>query len=328
MQQTHAGSTLLRLLIVATVIASSCEVLAQDYPSRPIRYIVPAAAGGGPDVGVRLIAAEVVRQLGQQFVVDNRPGASGTIGVELVARSAPDGYTIGHGNILTLAINRVLRPNLPYDSEKDLQKIVQTAFVPNLLAATLSVPAKSVKELIEYARNRPGNLLYAYVGPGSSNHLSGELLKQMTNTHLVGIPYKTAQQGFTELMSGEVHLMFETMSSMLPHVRAGRIRGLGVTSLKRSSAAPELPTIAESGLPGYEVIAWGGVVTRAGAPKHIVNKLNSAFNSALTVPALIEKMAALGLEPAGGTSEQFDALAKKETAKWGEVIKRSGLTLD
>jgi tripartite-type tricarboxylate transporter receptor subunit TctC len=288
---------------------------------------VPFAAGGGPDVTARLLATDMSQQMGRQFVIDNRAGAAGSIGTEMIVRAAPDGYTIGYGSISTLAINRSLLASLPYDPDKDLQKIVQTYSAPNLLGATLSLPVRSVPELIDYAKNNPGKLTFGSNGSGTSPHLSGELFKHMTGTQIVHVPYKAAQQVITDMIGGQVHLTFNNVGLILPHVKAGRIRGLGVTGLKRLPAAPELPTIAEA-VPGFEVTAWAGVVAPIGVPKAIVARLSAEINKALASPVLKEKYAALGYDLVGGTPGEFDAFARKEVAKWAEVIKRSGAKID
>ena len=297
--------------------------IAAEYPARPIRYIVPYGAGSGPDITVRLFTTELSKQMGQQIVVDNRPGAAGSIGTEMIVRAPPDGYTIGFGGISTFAINPSVLARLPYDPDKDLVKVAQTYFNPGLLAVTLSLPVNSVKELIDYAKNNPGKLSFGSSGNGTSSHLSGELLKLMTGTQMVHVPYKTPEQGITDTIGGRLPLMFNNIGPMLPHVKEGRIRGLGVTSLKRSPAIPELPAIAEA-VPGFEVIVWGGVVVPVAVPKTIVARLNAEINKVLAAPALKEKYAVIGYELVGGTPGQFDAFVKSEIAKWAEVIRRSG----
>ncbi len=296
------------------------------YPERPIRYIVPSAPGGSPDVGARILAAEVSRLLGQQVVVDNRAGAGGSIGTDLVAKAPADGYTLGPGNIQTMAINRILL-KLPYDPDKDLRKIVYAYSTPNVLVVNEAMPVRSVKELVEHARANPGKLLHAGV-IGSSNHLSSELFKLMTGTRMSFVPYKGAQQAITEMIGGQVHLMLENIAAVLPHVRAGRVRGLAVTSAARSRAAPELPTIDESGITGFEMTAWSGVIAPAGVPAAVVARLNAEFNRALALPAVREKLIAMGLEATGGTPEQFDQHVRREAAKWADVVKRAGIKLE
>jgi tripartite-type tricarboxylate transporter receptor subunit TctC len=299
---------------------------AADYPARPIRYIVPFASGTGPDVTARLLTTELSKQMGQQIVIDNRPGASGSIGTEMIVRAAPDGYTIGSGNIATLAISPSVFAKLPYDPAKDLQMVVLTVFQPNLLAVTPSLPVRSVQDLIDYAKKNPGKLSFGGDN-GGSPHLSGELLKLMTGTQMLHVPYKSSQQAITDMIGGRLQLTFDNISSILPHVKAGRVRGLAVTGAKRSPAIPELPTIAEA-VPGFEVTPFGGVVAPAGVPKAIVAKLNAEINKALASPVLKQKFTELGYEVVGGTPEQFDAFVKKEVAKWADVVKRSGVKVD
>lgn len=319
-------------IVVASAVLTAClapEEAIAAYPEKPIRYIVPGAAGGAPDTIARTLAQELSRQMGQQFVVDNRPGGSGTIGTELIAKALPDGYTIGFGTIVTLAINRSVLPKLPYDTDKDLQPIVQQTFVSNLLAVTPSLPVKSVQELIGYARKNPGRLLYASGGNATSHHVSGELFKLMSGTDMVHVPYKgAALTAVTDLMAGRVHLMFGSMPLMAPHVRNGRLRGLGVTSPKRSAIFPELPTIAEGALPGFEVTAWDGAVAPARVPPSLITRLNAEINRALVSRAVKEKLNQLGVELVGGTPEQFGQHIRKEAAKWAEVVKRAGVKVD
>ena len=314
------------LALLATFCAATSAAAA--YPERPIRYVMGSAAGGGPDIAARIVMAELGRQLGQQIVIENRPGASGTIGTEIIARATPDGYTIGHGNIQTLAITRSVLPKLPYNIDRDLQPVVHMYGTPNLLAVTLSLPVHSVQELIAYAKKNPNKLLYASTGSGSSIHVGMELFKLLTGTEMVHVPFKAAVTAITDLTAGRVHLMADNINSIGPHVKAGRLRGLGVTSGKRVPAFADLPTIAEAGVPGFDVSAWAGVIVPAGVPKPVVQKLNAAINKALAAPAVSEKLPELGLIIAGGTPEQFAAHIRKEAARWADVVKRSGAKLD
>jgi len=323
----HSIVHAVRVIIWGLIMAPSLAAAA-DYPQRPIRLIISSAVGGSPDVVTRILAAELVKQMGQQIVIDNRPGAAQTIGTEMVVRAAPDGYTIGYANVVTLAINKSLLPKQPYDPDRDLVLVGQFLSTYNLLTVTNSVPVKSVRELIDHAKRNPGKLLNASGGNGTTGHLGGELFKIMTGTQIVHVPYKGSPQGITDLIAGQVHLMFDNLTSISPHVRAGRIRGLGVSSLKRSPIFPDIPTIAEAGVPGYETNAWGGIVVPVGTPKTIVATLNAEINKALQSPTLRERYAAIEAEPVGGTPEQFAAFVKKETAKWAEVVKKSGAKLD
>ena len=315
------------MLNVLFFAALGCKAVAADYPVRPIRYIVPFTAGSGPDVGARLLAAELGKRLGQQVIVDNRPGAGGSIGTELVVRALPDGYTMGHGNIATLAINRAVLGSLPYDPEKDLAKVVQAIFLPNLMAVSVGIPVNSVQELIDYAKKNPGKLSYGAQN-GTSPHLSNELFKLMTGTQILHVPYKDTQLMVTDMIGNRLQLIIENMSAVIPHAKAGRIRGLAVTGAKRSAAIPELPTVAESGLKDFEVVAWSGLVTPARVERGIIDKLNATVNAALTSPELREKYAGLGYEIVGGTSQAFTEHVRKENARWADVVKRANVRVD
>ena len=316
-----------RLCVAALLLACSVPSAAAAYPERPLRYIMGSAAGGGPDIAVRVVMAQMGRQLGQQIVIDNRPGASGSIGTEAIARATPDGYTIGHGNIQTLAIARNLM-KLPYNIERDLQPVIHMYGTPNLLAVTLSLPVKSVQDLIDHAKKNPDKLLFASSGSGSSVHVGMELFKQMTGTQMVHVPFKAAVVAIADLTAGRVHVMADNINSIGPHVKGGRLRGLAVTSAKRVPAFSDLPTISEAGVPGFDVQAWAGVLVPAGVPKPSVQRLNAEINKALATPAVAEKLPDLGLIVVGSTPEQFAAHIKKEAVRWAEVVKRSGAKLD
>jgi len=324
---THPGRGLILFAIVWAALTGTTTA-ASEYPVRPIRYIVPSSPGGGPDTTARILAAELSRQIGQQFVVDNRPGASGTIGMALLARAAPDGYTIAQAPTPTLAIVPSVLPKPGYDPQKDLQAVVQLNTSYNMLVATLSLPIGSVKELIDYARKNPNKLLFASSGMASTLHLSGELFKLMTGTQMLHVPFKGAASAMPDLLAGRVHVMFDNIQSIGPHVKATRVRGLGVTSAKRSPVFPDLPTIAEAGVPGFEVTAWGGIVVPAGASQATVARLNAEINKVLASTAVREKFSALDIQPVGGTPEQFAALIKSETVKWADVVKRAGVKVD
>jgi tripartite-type tricarboxylate transporter receptor subunit TctC len=320
----------IRLVVLALTTCSAWMIVcgaAAQYPTRPIRFLVPSAPGGTPDVISRVVGAELSKQTGQQVVVDNRAGANGAIGMHMLARATPDGYTIGYGPVSAVAINPSFI-KLPYDPEKDLQMVTQLVFGLHILTVSPSLPIRSVQDLIDFAKNNPGKLSYGSSGSGSSQHVGMEMFKLMSGTQMVHVPYKAIQAATTEVIAGRVHLVFDNLASMLPHVRAGRVRGLGVTSLKRSPAIPELPTISEAGLPGFEVTTWSGVVVPAGVPKPIVARLNAEINKALVADTTKERLGGSGYELVGGTPEQFTELVRKEIAKWAEVVKRTGAKLD
>ena len=301
---------------------------AADFPVRPIRLIVPQAAGSASDTVARLVAAELVRQMNQQIVIDNRPGGALMIGMELVAHAPPDGYTIGYGPIGALAIGPNMVRGLTFSVLKDLQPLAQTTTGSMLLAASPATPFKSVREVIDYAKQYPDKLSNASSGNGTPGHVGFELFKYMTGTRIVHIPYKGGAAGTIDLIAGQVQLMMESSNSMTPHVKSGKVRGLAVSSPARSPAFPDLPTIAEAGVPGYDATTWTGIVAPAGVPKAVVSKLNAEINAALATPALREKLLAIGSEPVIGTPAQFGEFIRKENAKWADVIKRSGAKVD
>ena len=301
---------------------------AAPYPDRPVRLIVPQAPGSSSDTLARIVASELAKQLGQQIVVDNRPGGALVIGMELVARSVPDGYTIGYGPIGALAISPNLLGKVPFDVRRDFEPIAQTANSYMLLAASPNGPFRSVRELIEYAKKNPGKLSNASSGNGTPGHVGFELLKSMTGIDVVHVPYKGGAAGIADLIAGQVQLMMEGLNTMTPHAKSGRVRSLGVTGARRSDALPDVPTIAEAGVPGYEASTWNGIVAPRGVPRPLVMRLNSAINSALVSASLRERLAAIGAEPAPGTPQQFGELMRREYVKWGEVIRKSGAKVD
>jgi len=321
-----------RALSLAFAALFACSGLsngiAAAYPERPIRLIVPQAPGSSSDTLARVVAAGLGRQLGQQVVVDNRAGGALTIGMELVARAIPDGYTIGYAPIGALAISPNLVHKPPYDVQKDFQPIAQLANGYMLLAAAPSSPVKSVREVIVYAKQNPGKLLNASSGNGTPGHVGFELFKVMTGTQIVHVPYKGGAAGIADLIAGQVQLMLEGLNSIAPHAKAGRVRPLGVSGVKRSEALPDVPTIAEAGVPGYEVSTWNGIVAPVGTPRALVAQLNTEINRTLATPAISERFAAVGAEPAATTPEQFGRLIRSEFVKWRDVVKRSGAKID
>jgi tripartite-type tricarboxylate transporter receptor subunit TctC len=314
----------LTFFIAAGSMVTAGAAVAQSYPTKPIRIIVPAASGGAPDISSRNLANELGLQLGQQVVVDNRPGANGIIGYEMLARAAPDGYTLGN-IVFGFAANPSMFSKLPYDSARDFQPLILFGSTPQVLAVTPSLPIRSVKELIEYARARPNVLSFGISGIGGSQHLSMELLKGMTHINMLHVSYKGPQQAITDVISGQIQLVCVTLSSILPHVRSGRVRALAVATLKRSPVVPDLPTIDEAGVAGYEITPWGGYALPARTPRDLVLRLNAELNKALLSPSVSKAMADGGSTPIGGTPEQFTEHLRKETEKWAKVIKGAGI---
>ena len=299
---------------------------AKDYPNRPIRLIVPQAPGSASDTVARIIAAELTTRLKQQLVVDNRPGGALLLGLDITSKANPDGYTIGYAMIGALAIspNVVVKP--PLNVLKDLQPISQTTTGQMLLATTPASPFKSVKEVIAFAKQNPDKLNYASSGTGTPGHVGFELFKYMTGSTITHVPYKGGAAGIQDLIAGRVQLMLESTNSITPFAKAGRVRGLAVTGPKRSAALPDMPTMIEAGVAGYEATTWTGIVAPTGMPRAIVLKLNAEINNMAASPAFREKVSAIGSEPMSGTPEQFAEFIRKESAKWAAVIKRAGVT--
>jgi tripartite-type tricarboxylate transporter receptor subunit TctC len=270
----------------------------------------------------------MAKNLGQPVVVDNRPGGALTIGIDAVAKSAPDGYTIGMGPVGALAITRHMVEKLPYDIERDLQPVALITTGYMLLAASPKAPFSNVRELIAYAKKNPGALSNASSSNGSPGHVSGELFKTMTNVEIVHVPYKGGAAAIADLIAGNVQLMFESTNSIAPHVKAGRVRALAVTGAQRAHSLPEVPTLIEAGVPGYEVTAWTGVIAPAGLPRAVLDRLNGAVNAAIAEPATKERLAQFGSEGGGGTPEDYASLIRRDSAKWAEVIRRSGAKID
>jgi tripartite-type tricarboxylate transporter receptor subunit TctC len=301
---------------------------AAEYPDHPIRMIVPQAAGSSTDTLTRALAAALSTELGQQVVVDDRPGGALTVGLDLTAKSPPDGYTLCMGPIGALAITRHMVEPLPYDIERDFQPVALVSRGHLLLAVSPTTPFRSVKELIDYAKQNPGKLLNASSSNGSPGHVGGELFKFMTGTDIVHVPYKGGATAITDLIAGRVQLMFESLNSIAPFAHSGQVRALAVSGDHRSPAFPELPTIAEAGVPGYSAPTWSGVIAPAGVPRPIVDKLNAAINKAIRSPAMTTYYANVGDEAAGGTPEEFVATIATDSKKWGDVIKRAGIKLE
>ena len=317
------NSNTMRFLKVAIGVLSlwPATALTQAWPGKPIRIVVPFPAGGGVDYIGRIVGKGISDRLGQQVVIDNRPGASGIIGVEAVKASAPDGYTIGAASAGPLAINPHIFAKLPYDSLRDLTHISNMSTFPYLLVTHPSLPVKNVKELIALARARPGEITYSSPGTGNGQHLATALFVSMAKVQMLHIPYKGNAPSVVAVVSGEAHLTHSSIPSILPHVRAGKVRALGVASAQRIPSLPEFPTIAEAGLPGFEASGWAGMVGPANLPKDIVQRLNTAIVDTLKQKDIIDRMLKDGAVPTPSSPEEFSSYMKAELKKWGEVVK-------
>lgn len=314
-------------LVLAALAGLSMPALAA-YPEKPIRLIVPSAPGGAPDVLMRTLAQQLSQQMGVPFVIDNKPGGSYTIGTMDLVRSPADGYTLAYGNVVSLATNRSLLASVPYDVDKDLTLISNTLRLANILIVNNSLPVKSVPELIAYAKKNPGKLAFASDGNGTTAHLGVELFKSMTGTYMLHVPYRAATAAITDLIGGGIQLMIINTPVSGPLAQSGRVRALGISSSQRSPTYPDIPTIAESGVPGFEVVAWGGIIGPANMPKDIVTRLNAEIRTALASPAVRERFKALGAETDPSTPEEFRELSRRETVKWAKVVKSSGARVD
>jgi len=319
------------MIRAAAALAASLAataVLAQVYPGKPIRLIVPFAAGGGNDNVARLVGKRLADSLGQPAVIDNRPGAGGVVGAELAAKSAPDGYTLFLGGVGSHAINPNLHAKLPYDPIKDFAPVSLLAQAPLVLVVHPSVPVHDVAEFIAYARAHPGRLNFASNGNGSSSQLAAVMFASMAGVDMVHVPYKGLAPALTDLLAGEVQLMFSSVVAILPHIKAGKLRAIAVTGAKRLASMPELPTIAESGLPGYEASSWYGILAPAGTPRDIVVRLNAELAKALEQPEVRNSLLAEGAEPAGGSPERFAAHIRAEMERLGKIIRDAKIRLE
>jgi len=313
--------------ILAAVLLFAFGAAHAAWPEKPIRFVVPSAPGGSPDVLMRILAQQLSVQLGVPFVIDNKPGASYVPGTMDIVRAPPDGYTLGYGNIVSLAINYSLLQKVPYLVERDLTLVSNCVNVFNMLEVSNGLPVRTVPELIEYARKNPGKLTNGSSGNGTTGHLGGELFKMMTGISMVHAPYKGSPQAINDLMAGRIQVMFDNVPSIGPHVKAGKVRGLGVSSLVRAAQFPQIPAIAES-VPGYQTNAWGGVIGPAGLPPEIVKRLSLEIRKALAAPEVSERYRVLDTEPDGSGPEAFAELVRRETRKWGDVVSRSGAKVD
>ena len=316
----------LRLLLATTLLATCGTPLAQNYPTRPVRVLVPYTPGGITDVVTRIAMSEVAKSLGQTFVVDNRPGANSILAVDMVSKAAPDGYTLGTV-IAAHAANQTLYAKLPYDSVKSFEHVSLLAISPLIVCATNSLPATSIKDLIELAKAKPGQLTFASSGVGAAAHLTTELLMSTTGIKMLHVPYKGTAPALQDLMGGQISIMMDTPMSLLPQARAGKIKALGMASEKRAAVAPDVPTLIESGVP---VVGgtWVAVLAPAGTPKPIVEKLSREFAAAMRRTDIKERFAQLGIEPVGNTPAEFTQFLKSEVAKWSKVIKEANVRID
>lgn len=327
-RRAFTAGTLSLAAVLAGGLAVATPAAAQNYPTRPITIIVPFPAGGTTDILARIVGQGLSKELGQPVVIDNRAGAGGNIGAALAARAPADGYTLFMGTVGTHAINAALYKNMPYDHIKDFQPLSRVAMVPNLLVAHPSQPFKTVKELIAYAKDNPGKLNFPSSGNGTSIHLSGELFKSMTGIDMVHVPFRGSAPAVAALLGGQTAIMFDNMPSVIQHVRAGRLRPIAVTTAKRSPELPDVPTIAEAGVPGYEATSWFGMFTTAGTPAPVVSKVHGALMKVLADPEVKKQIAGQGAEPVAEKPEQFAQFIAAETAKWAKVVKASGASVD
>jgi len=321
---TRRMVTVFAALLAVWALPGSAPAYAQQaYPSKPLRLVVSSAPGGSPDISARSLASQLALQMGQQFVVENRPGASG-IGNDVLLRATPDGYTFGYISFL-VATNPAMYLKLPYDFARDFKPVIMSGSTSNVLVINPTLPVRSVKEFIDHARSNSGKLSYGSSGLGASPHLAMEMFVAMTGTSLVHVAYKGTQQAITDLIGGQIHILCDTIAPLLPIIKSGRLRGLGVTSLKRSLVLPDLPTLDEAGLPGFEIAPWGGYAVPTGVPRNIVLRLNAEINKALVSPELSKSMAERGGILIGGTPEFAADFIRRETEKWGKVIKAAGI---
>lgn len=317
-----------RLVLAAAVALAAfgaSSASSESYPSRPVTLIVPAAAGGATDVLARIVAEPLGKALGQPVIVENRAGAGGVLGMQVVSKAAPDGYTIAMGNIGPNAINVSLHKKLPYDNAKDFVAIGRVAEMPNIVVTQPDRPLDSVKDMIAFAKANPGKLDFASSGVGQSIHMSGELFKVMAGVDMTHVPYKGSGPAVQDLLAGHVTLMFDNLASSMPHVKAGKLKALAVTSAERWPAAKDIPTVAESGVPGFEVVAWFGLMAPAGTPQDIVARLNTELGKILGDPAIRDRLAALGAEASPTSPQEFASFIAAETMKWAEVQKKANI---
>jgi tripartite-type tricarboxylate transporter receptor subunit TctC len=313
-----------KIAIATLATLAAAPTVAQNYPNHAIRLVVPSSPGGGTDITGRIVAQKLSEQLGQQVVVDNRAGAGTIIGIEIAAKAPPDGYTLLMG-LSTLAINPSMYAKLPYDAIKDLAPISLAVLSPNILTVHPSLPAKNLKEFIALAKARPGTITFGSAGQATSPHLSGELLKVLAHIDIVHVPFKGSGQSVISSLAGEIAANFPSVPTAIPYIKAGKLRALGVTTAKRSQALPDVPSIAEAGVPGYEATQWFGLLAPAGTPRPVIDRLNQEMVKLLKSPEVRDRLIADGTDPAPTTPEEFGAYIKSETEKWTKVIKAAGI---
>jgi tripartite-type tricarboxylate transporter receptor subunit TctC len=316
---------ILPLFAAAGCVSAYAADTAHDYPTHPVRLIVPFPPGGGTDIVARTICAKLTEAWGQQVIIDNRSGAGGTIGADTVAKSTPDGYTLLFGTPGALVINPLLNSKLPYNAVRDFAPVSLLALNPQLLAVHYTLPVTTVKELIALAKAQPGKLNYASVGEGTPNHLAMELFKSMTGTDIVHVPYKGAAPAVNDLVGGQVQLMFNPMPPLLPHVKSGRLRALAVGGTQRSPALPDIPTVAEAGVPGYEYVTWYSIVAPAKTPRVVINKINSRLAAVLAIPEVALRLSGQGAEPRSSTPEELARFMQDDYQRLGAVIRSAGI---
>ena len=314
--------------LVIALVAFPAHAADDEYPNRPVKIVVPFAPGGSTDVVARILAEKLGVEFRQNFIVDNRPGASGNIGADVVAKSNADGYTLLMGTTGVLAINAHLFKNLAFDPEKDFTPVSYTSLITNILVVNPEVPVRTVPELIGLAKSKPGGLTFASSGAGSSTHLSGELFKALAGVDILHIPYKGSSQALVDVISGQVTMLFDNAPSAMPFIQQGKLRAVAVTSTRRLPNLPDIPTMEEAGVSGYESLSWSGLVAPAATPRPIINKLNAALQRILAMDDVRQRFAAMGVEPVGGTPEAFARHVRAESDKWGKLVKSANITVN
>ena len=316
------------LAALAALAFATASAADDDYPSKPVRIVVPFAPGGSTDVVARILADKLGAEFKQTFVVENRAGASGNIGADVVAKAPPDGYTLLMGTTGVLAINKYLFTNMAFDPERDFVPVSYTSLITNILVVNPQVPARTVPDLVKLAQDKPGGLTFASSGAGSSTHLSGELFKSLAGVNILHIPYKGSSQALVDVIGGQVTMLFDNAPSSMPFIEQGKLRAIAVTSMKRLPNLPDVPTIDEAGVKGYESLSWSGIMAPLGTPRPVIDKINAAIERALPAEDVRRKFAALGIEAVGGPPEAFARHIRAESEKWGRLVKAANIRLD